>query len=101
MPPPPRPTLFPYTTLFRSKPYDFSAMAPIVEGAGGVATDWQGKPLSLASDGRVPVAGDPRGGQAAWADRKSTSLNPSHVSNSHAVFRWKKKTEKKNLWTHP
>jgi len=40
------------------KPYDFSAMMPIVEGAGGVATDWQGKPLSLASDGRVVVAGD-------------------------------------------
>jgi inositol-phosphate phosphatase/L-galactose 1-phosphate phosphatase/histidinol-phosphatase len=40
------------------KPYDFSAMVPIVEGAGGIATDWQGKPLSLASDGRVLVAGD-------------------------------------------
>jgi inositol-phosphate phosphatase/L-galactose 1-phosphate phosphatase/histidinol-phosphatase len=40
------------------KPYDFSAMMPIVEGAGGVATDWQGKKLSLASDGRVVVAGD-------------------------------------------
>ena len=42
------------------KPYDFSAMAPIVEGAGGVATDWRGAPLSLASDGRVLVAGDRR-----------------------------------------
>jgi inositol-phosphate phosphatase/L-galactose 1-phosphate phosphatase/histidinol-phosphatase len=40
------------------KPYDFSAMVPIVEGAGGVATDWQGLPLSLASDGRVLVSGD-------------------------------------------
>ena len=30
----------------------------IVEGAGGIATDWRGKPLSLASDGRVLVAGD-------------------------------------------
>jgi inositol-phosphate phosphatase/L-galactose 1-phosphate phosphatase/histidinol-phosphatase len=40
------------------KPYDFSAMVPIVEGAGGIATDWRGKPLSLASDGRVLVAGD-------------------------------------------
>jgi histidinol phosphatase-like enzyme (inositol monophosphatase family) len=42
------------------KPYDFSAMAPIVEGAGGVATDWQGRPLGLGSDGRVVAAGDPR-----------------------------------------
>ncbi len=40
------------------KPYDFSAMVPIIEGAGGIATDWQGKPLTLASDGRVLVAGD-------------------------------------------
>ncbi|MBV9587381.1 MAG: histidinol-phosphatase [Alphaproteobacteria bacterium] len=39
------------------KVYDFSAMAPIVEGAGGIATDWQGKPLSLASDGRIVAAG--------------------------------------------
>jgi inositol-phosphate phosphatase / L-galactose 1-phosphate phosphatase / histidinol-phosphatase len=49
------------------KPYDFSAMAPIVEGAGGVATDWQGKPLSLASDGRVLVAGDPNAHREALA----------------------------------
>ena len=40
------------------KVYDFSAMIPIVEGAGGIATDWQGQPLSLASDGRVVAAGD-------------------------------------------
>ena len=49
------------------KPYDFSAMAPIVEGAGGIATDWRGAPLSLASDGRVLVAGDPRAHQQALA----------------------------------
>jgi len=42
------------------KPYDFSAMLPIVEGAGGVATDWQGAPLGLSSDGRVLIAGDKR-----------------------------------------
>ena len=40
------------------KPYDFSAMAPVVEGAGGIATDWQGRALDLSSDGRVIVAGD-------------------------------------------
>ena len=49
------------------KPYDFSAMLPIVEGAGGVATDWQGAPLTLASDGRVLVAGDRRAHQQALA----------------------------------
>ena len=49
------------------KPYDFSAMVPIVEGAGGIATDWQGKPLSLTSDGRVVVAGDPDAHREALA----------------------------------
>ena len=49
------------------KPYDFCAMVPIVEGAGGVATDWQGADLDLASDGRVLVAGDRATHQAALA----------------------------------
>jgi inositol-phosphate phosphatase/L-galactose 1-phosphate phosphatase/histidinol-phosphatase len=47
------------------KPYDFSAMLPIVEGAGGIASDWRGAPLSIASDGRVLVAGDRRAHQQA------------------------------------
>jgi inositol-phosphate phosphatase / L-galactose 1-phosphate phosphatase / histidinol-phosphatase len=47
------------------EPYDFCAMVPIVEGAGGLATDWRGRPLDLASDGRVLVAGDPRAHEAA------------------------------------
>lgn len=41
------------------KPYDFSALIPIVEGAGGVMTDWQGKRLGLDSDGRVLATGNP------------------------------------------
>src|SRR5579863_10461774 len=49
------------------KPYDFSAMLPIVEGAGGIASDWRGMPLTLASDGRVLVAGDRRAHQQALA----------------------------------
>ncbi|HJZ14313.1 MAG TPA: histidinol-phosphatase [Stellaceae bacterium] len=40
------------------KPYDFCAMVPIVEGAGGLATDWRGADLDLDSDGRILVAGD-------------------------------------------
>jgi inositol-phosphate phosphatase/L-galactose 1-phosphate phosphatase/histidinol-phosphatase len=42
------------------KPYDFCAMVPIVEGAGGIATDWRGAGLDIASDGRILVAGDRR-----------------------------------------
>ena len=49
------------------KPYDFCAMVPIVEGAGGVATDWRGESLDLASDGRILVAGDRRLHGAALA----------------------------------
>ncbi len=40
------------------KPYDFCALAPVVEGAGGVMTDWQGHSLTLNSNGRVVAAGD-------------------------------------------
>jgi inositol-phosphate phosphatase/L-galactose 1-phosphate phosphatase/histidinol-phosphatase len=42
------------------KPYDYLAQVPIIEGAGGVITDWRGAPLTLASDGRVVAAGDAR-----------------------------------------
>lgn len=35
------------------KPYDFCALAPIIEASGGVITDWNGNPLSLNSDGTV------------------------------------------------
>jgi inositol-phosphate phosphatase / L-galactose 1-phosphate phosphatase / histidinol-phosphatase len=49
------------------KPYDYCALAPVVTGAGGSITDWQGMPLRLASDGRVIAAGDPRLAVAARA----------------------------------
>jgi inositol-phosphate phosphatase / L-galactose 1-phosphate phosphatase / histidinol-phosphatase len=49
------------------KPYDFCAVVPIVEGSGGVATDWRGAELGLASDGRILVAGDRRIHEAALA----------------------------------
>lgn len=41
-------------------PYDYLAQLPIITGAGGVMTDWQGRPPGLHSDGRVLCAGDPR-----------------------------------------
>jgi inositol-phosphate phosphatase/L-galactose 1-phosphate phosphatase/histidinol-phosphatase len=42
------------------QPYDFCALVPVVEGAGGVMSDWQGRPLTTASDGRVIACGDRR-----------------------------------------
>jgi fructose-1,6-bisphosphatase/inositol monophosphatase family enzyme len=40
--------------------FDYLALAPIIEGAGGVITDWQGAPLTLASGDRFIAAGDAR-----------------------------------------
>lgn len=40
------------------QPYDYCSLVPIVEGAGGVMTDWRGGRLGLTSDGRVAAAGD-------------------------------------------
>ena len=42
------------------KPYDWAALVPVIEGAGGIITDWRGQPLTLASEGRVLAAGDVR-----------------------------------------
>ncbi len=42
------------------KPYDFMALVPVVNGAGGKITDWEGNPLGFESDGRVLAAGDTR-----------------------------------------
>lgn len=42
------------------KPYDYCALAPVVQGAGGVITDWKGRPLTLDSDGTVAAACTPQ-----------------------------------------
>lgn len=40
------------------KTWDLAALKPVIEGAGGVITDWDGRPLDLGSDGRIVAAGD-------------------------------------------
>ena len=40
------------------QPHDYLALAPVIDGAGGVITDWRAAPLTLASDGHVLAAGD-------------------------------------------
>lgn len=42
------------------KLHDFAALAPVVIGAGGSMTDWEGRPLTGDSDGRVIALGDAR-----------------------------------------
>ena len=41
------------------KPYDYCALAPVIEGAGGSITDWRNQNLTLNSDGRIVASGDP------------------------------------------
>src|SRR5437868_12104307 len=92
---PPKPTLFPYTTLFRSR------------------TAWHTHPLGqtlivIAGCGWAQREGGPveeiRPGDAVWfppgenQDRKSTRLNSSHVSISYAVFCLKKKKIKTHIF---
>ena len=41
-------------------PFDYLALVPVIEGAGGIITDWEAKPLTLKSGGRIIAAGDRR-----------------------------------------
>src|SRR2546430_12520861 len=86
---PPRSTLFPYTTLFRSR----------LRGRAGRCAV---RAAAAHGDGRVPAAarGEQRGARRAQSDhlardgegdRKSTRLNSSHSQISYAVFCLKKK----------
>src|SRR2546427_12871989 len=76
---PPRSTLFPYTTLFRSS--DSSA------SNSGIV----GLPFGFFGGAEVSTDG---GCKAASRDRKSTRLNSSHSQISYAVFCLKKKKKK-------
>jgi len=40
--------------------YDYLALVPVIEGAGGHITDWQGEALTMKSEGAVIAAGDRR-----------------------------------------
>src|SRR5688572_31595845 len=77
---PPRSTLFPYTTLFRSG----------VEEVLGVVREVHDDAV-----GQAQVLGDLAGVAEPEVDRKSTRLNSSHSQISYAVFCLKKKKNKK------
>src|SRR5687768_17699308 len=98
---PPRSTLFPYTTLFRS-------VEPAHEGHPAIIAQWDPERLHEFAEHvrhrRVPVGVPVRidvGGQPAEEamkgveDRKSTRLNSSHGYISYAVFCLKKKNKKR------
>src|SRR5258708_31156380 len=84
---PPRSTLFPYTTLFRSKNRNETA-SELGSNGGYSGCAKLVKPPSPVS--RPPVS---TRDSAASRDRKSTRLNSSHQIISYAVFCLKKKKE--------
>lgn len=47
--------------------YDYAAFRPLIEGAGGVITDWQGRPITLDSGSQVLAAGDDQCHREAFA----------------------------------
>jgi inositol-phosphate phosphatase/L-galactose 1-phosphate phosphatase/histidinol-phosphatase len=49
------------------QPYDYLPLVPVIENAGGIATDWSGAPLTLGSNGLMVAAGDPAAHAAALA----------------------------------
>src|SRR2546430_7141949 len=88
---PPRSTLFPYTTLFRSRPRAPDDFA--LETADEVLDFWGkiSRVLFVALPGLVAIP--PTTSEIATSpDRKSTRLNSSHSQISYAVFCLKKKT---------
>src|SRR3712207_7038619 len=89
---PPRSTLFPYTTLFRS------IVHVVGGGLAGSEAAWQlaerGYPVLLHEMRPVvATAAHKTDRLAELVDRKSTRLNSSHANISYAVFCLKKKTE--------
>src|SRR5690349_24000562 len=89
---PPRSTLFPYTTLFRSD-MDVDAGDLDALHLGGAGVDLAGV-LQGNAEFVLRLAGRDLGVRAG-IDRKSTRLNSSHVEISYAVFCLKKKKKKK------
>src|SRR5690606_40471155 len=98
--PPPRSTLFPYTTLFRSlqpklvhrdiRPSNIILANDAEFGQRLVLIDWG---CAVEEGAHELYAGS----RAYAADRKSTRLNSSHVKISYAVFCLKKKKARRDL----
>src|SRR5690242_20845803 len=86
---PPRSTLFPYTTLFRSPQHDAPLLRPVV--AGTTMHRCAFVPHQHVADAPSVVIDEALLRRVLRQDRKSTRLNSSHMSISYAVFCLKKK----------
>src|SRR3712207_7667430 len=90
---PPRSTLFPYTTLFRSVGERRGRRAPFSLGQGREGDN-------IAASGVLKVSGAQVRLHPRTIDRKSTRLNSSHANISYAVFCLKKKKNKPKTVCH-
>src|SRR5690554_7067835 len=90
--PPPRSTLFPYTTLFRSARAHPQRLRP--RGACASARELQQRVGAAEQVLRLRPGAPRRRRRPESRDRKSTRLNSSHVRISYAVFCLKKKKKK-------
>src|SRR5258708_25515879 len=92
---PPRSTLFPYTTLFRSNPGQTKTAVATCPGrrqlfgGGFQRTDFVARGGDYITDSHAISS-------KSWRDRKSTRLNSSHQIISYAVFCFKKKNNTAN-----
>src|SRR3712207_6930063 len=95
---PPRSTLFPYTTLFRSAPLSTVIQKTRFDNLHFVPSHI----LLSSADLELAQAMDNRSERLkrALGDRKSTRLNSSHANISYAVFCLKKKTKHTNISIH-
>src|SRR5688572_31820233 len=94
--PPPKSTLFPYTTLFRSlkrllKRLLILTLILLIPAAAAGGYWWAQKSLPVL-DGQLSFPGLGAPVEVLLEDRKSTRLNSSHSQISYAVFCLKKKT---------
>src|SRR2546426_2085439 len=89
---PPRSTLFPYTTLFRSRPAELLVQEPDRGCDDRHIAQREGQ-HDLPAQRHQLIVAEARQGPAHPEDRKSTRLNSSHLVISYAVFCLKKKKQ--------
>src|SRR3712207_7402391 len=88
---PPRSTLFPYTTLFRSQQAATLARPPKQGDASGEERASRSRGPGFSVGRGASARPSPPGPASCIGDRKSTRLNSSHANISYAVFCLKKK----------
>jgi hypothetical protein len=59
------------------RPYDYLALVPVIEGAGGRISDWNGRPLGLGSDGLVVAAANRPSGNRPWRTCADSPVVPT------------------------